>query len=406
MAKAIKLTVNAIEALKAGTIADPQTPGLKIERLRSGKLMWQYKRRYPAKSPIGTVNALAGVYAQMVGGSYPSMSIAGARTWAADLNAQVEYGIDPRAAAQAAQAEAERLEAKAVEEARVSALTVNEVHRRYMEAVETNTHRVVRRKSKKVGMSERTKTDKQGLYDRNFEKIIGARPISTITNHDINRIIVGMSTRAPVQANRSACEINVFFKWVRSIRGRIVLDINLPDDPCVDLPELWNQEGERERWLDHDELPIWLEAVAGEPKRHHRRALLLLLLTGCRRSEITNCPTANVRNGMLIVTANRAKNGCEHPIQLGPWGWSLAQTNGEWLIMTNRGEADGPMLAGWDKVRERVRVRMEGIAGRPIEPWTLHDLRRTMRSHVDELVDSSITERMLNLTCSPKLYQS
>ncbi len=388
MTKKLNFSVTAIEALKAGSMGDPITPGLTIERLPTGKLTWQYKRRIPARDLERQPNALAGKIVYMAGGSFPAISIGAARTWATSLNQKVENGIDPRVV--------EKAEKEAVEaQDAVDAVTVDWAHQRYMEAVARNEHKVTRQKRKKV-LKPRTISDKLAAYERNVKKVLGSRPMVSITNDDLNGIIIGMSVRAPVQANRTGAEMRVFWKWARGIRGRSVLGMTIENDSTTDMSELWNAEEERTRWFDKDELPIFLKALAAEPERHHRRALLLLLLTGCRRNEILACPAGDVRDGMLIIMANRAKNGHEHPIKLGPWGAALAATNENWLIASPKID-DTAMTCGWEKVCRRIEGKMSEMVGTPIEHWTIHDLRRTMRSHIDDLgIDEIVCERMLN----------
>jgi len=59
---------------------------------------------------------------------------------------------------------------------------------------------------------------------------------------------------------------------------------------------------------------------------------------------------------------------------------------------------DGPQApCGWYKSRNRILSRMSEYAGRPIERWTPHDMRRTARSNTKRLkVDFETAEAMLN----------
>ena len=55
------------------------------------------------------------------------------------------------------------------------------------------------------------------------------------------------------------------------------------------------------------------------------------------------------------------------------------------------------MLWGWYKVLARVIKRMGEIGDRPVAHFTLHDLRRTMRSNTKRLqIDFETAESMLN----------
>lgn len=397
------LTTTAIEALRAGAMGDPQTPGLSIERLKSGKLAWQYKRRIPTRDLERKPCALAGKIVSMSGGSYPAISIGAARKWAAGLNEQVENGVDPRIAeaeAKAAKEAAEAAERKRVE-AECNALTVAQAHELYMSAVRANTHKIAKGKCKPL--KPRSIQDKIDLYTRNVAPIIATRRIDSIVADDLDRIIDRITREgnrgkpAPVQANRTIAELQVFWGWCCSRRGRLA-GVELTANPAAQLGELRNPAGDRDRWLDQIELPLFLRALAQEPEPHHRRALLLLLLTGCRRSEVLEAPLDELRGNLWVLPGSRTKNGREHPVMLGEWGVALfRQTNSEWVIASPK--IDGPMLSGWPKVLERIRVRMEKIGGSPVLHFTLHDLRRTMRSHIEEHgVSDALAELMLNHT--------
>lgn len=59
---------------------------------------------------------------------------------------------------------------------------------------------------------------------------------------------------------------------------------------------------------------------------------------------------------------------------------------------------DGPRnITVWYRLGDRIRARMEEIAGRVIEQFTPHDLSRTARSNIKQLgVDYETAEAMLN----------
>ena len=266
-------------------------------------------------------------------------------------------------------------------------------HELYMHAVSLNQHKARRTQTSKP-ISERTIRDKLAMYNRNVSPVIGSRYIGSIVQRDLTDIIIAMSARAPVQANRTGSELNVFFSWCCGLRGQ-EKGIDLARNPADVLGDLWNPETPGDRWFDENELPLFLRALAGE-ERLYRRALLMKLLTGCRFSEVMAAPMSEFRDGMWIIPGLRTKNGQEHPIVLGPWGRKLAETNESWLVPSPKLD-DGPMVWGWPKIMKRIRQRMEAISGGDVEHFTPHDLRRTMRSHVeDHGIDEITAERMVN----------
>ena len=54
-------------------------------------------------------------------------------------------------------------------------------------------------------------------------------------------------------------------------------------------------------------------------------------------------------------------------------------------------------IAGFGKIKRQLDGLMEEIAGRKVESWVLHDLRRTMATRWQEMgIDIITTERMLS----------
>jgi integrase len=371
MTKKMTFTPTSIEALKAGSILDPLNPGLSILALPSGKKMWKYTRR------LGTM------IVKTTFGSYPALNIGAARTKAQEWNRAIEIGEDPRGTVAA------------------SALTMDEVHALYMKAVRANLHKV-RKTTKAKPLKPRTIIEKEEMYIRNVKPALGSKLFADITAKDLTKIIIKVGEvgnrgkPAPIQANRTLAELRVIFTWAGGLRAK-EQGVHITTNPMDTLGQLWiGESGGRTRWLEGDELPLFLKALAHED-RLHRRALLLLLLTGCRKMEVMQARTDEYKNDMWVIPGERTKNGGEHPIVLGPWGKSLFLTNDVFVIPTPKAQSKSPsMIYGWNKVLERVRQRMEEISGGTVDPFTLHDLRRTFRSHVDEIMEEAICELMLN----------
>ena len=52
MTRTQTITPSAVDGLTTGDLKDPNTPGLSIEVLSSGKKVWKYKRRVAAGGPL------------------------------------------------------------------------------------------------------------------------------------------------------------------------------------------------------------------------------------------------------------------------------------------------------------------------------------------------------------------
>ena len=111
MSKRFAFTPASIDSLVTGHLNDPRTPGLSIKVSTKGGRIWRFRRRVQGTGEIVSLTL----------GRYPQFSIADARSWAEQLNDQLEGGMNPRIVAAA---ELERAK-----------LTVDFAHGRYMEAV-------------------------------------------------------------------------------------------------------------------------------------------------------------------------------------------------------------------------------------------------------------------------------
>ncbi|WDF75213.1 tyrosine-type recombinase/integrase [Novosphingobium sp. KACC 22771] len=363
MAKKITFSPAMIDALCEGSLADPMTPGLAIEVLKSGKKRWRYRRQVARQKVVATI----------FGGLFPAQSMAEAREWARELNTQTEAGIDPRAVQRAEKARNE--------------MTVAKAHGLYMIAV----HEGRSSRAKRIN-KPRTIKDKMDVYNHDIGPALGSRNIYEVTERDLINLVEAKGKTAKVRANRLAAELKVIFGWAASLRG---LEVGLETDPSKRLGDLRFPEKARTRKLSHLELEWFLQALV-EEEHDFQRGMLLCLLSAARISEMARARSDEIVNGVWIIPSARAKNSFEHKIALGPWGRSLMQTNHDWVFPALT--IDGPRNNSvWYKCRDRVLTRMEKLAGHPIERFTPHDFRRTARSNTKRLkVDFETAEAMLN----------
>ncbi|MGN6588975.1 MAG: tyrosine-type recombinase/integrase, partial [Sphingomicrobium sp.] len=363
MARKVALTPATIDGLHNGLLADQQTPGLAIEVLGSGKKRWRYRRK------LARISVMVTLY----GKPFPSQSIADAREWARGLNLLVEAGIDPR--------EAER-------EAKTRAgMTVARAHELYMRAVREGRASRAKRTNK-----PRTIADKLEIFNRDIAPGLATRSVYEVTEKDLIRLVEAKGKVAKIRANRLAAELKVFFGWASGLRG---LEVGLEVDPSRRLGDLRFPETPRSRKLSSLEIRWFLQALA-EDERWVQRGMLLWLLTAARLSEVARAKSDELLSGVWTSPGERSKNSVPHRIALGPWGRSLFASNHEWVFPAER--IEGPRNNSvWYKARDRVVSRMTAIAGHPIERFTPHDFRRTMRSNSKRLkIDFETAEAALN----------
>ena len=357
------LTPAAIDGLNRGLICDSEVVGLRIHALPCGKKRWKFRRKLP-----GTGSEL-----KMRLGCFPAFSIAEAREWARDLSLQIDRGIDPRDALR---------EAK-----RLSVMTVARAHKLYMVAVREGRSSRAKRPNK-----ARTVLDKQEMYDRDIAPRLGHKCIYEVTEEDLVRLVSAKGRTARIRANRLGAELRVFFGWAASLRG---MEVGLQTDPSRRLADLRFPERARSRKLSMQEIEWFLLALADE-EVEYQRGMLLWLLTAARLSEVTQARSDEVAGDVWTIPEARTKNSVEHQVPLGPWGAALMHSDDEWMFPAPK--LDGPRSRDtWYKARNRVKARMETLAGRAIERFTPHDFRRTVRSNTKRLrVDFETAEAILN----------
>ncbi len=365
------LTPAAIDRLRRGRLFDDRVPGLCIEMLASGKKRWLYRRRLKGSDQIVRRSI----------GLFPTVTIAGARAWASQLNQQLEAGIDPR----------EHLEAHQARQV----MTVAQAHALYMIAVREGRASRAKRPSK-----PRTIAYKREMFTRIIAPMLSDKAIHDVTEDDLANLVEAKGRTAKVRANRLAAELRVFFGWASSLGGR---EVGLAANPAHRLREIRYPETKRARTLSLEEIS-WLLRALAEERPPVRKGMLLWLLTAARLNEVVQAPTCEVRDGTWIIPARRTKTSRTHVIPLGPWARSLINLDDDWIIPAAR--SHGPRDTGWHGALKRVKQRMEGMAGHPIDRFTPHDFRRTVRSNTLRLgVSTETAEAMLN-HAKPDLAQT
>lgn len=136
----------------------------------------------------------------------------------------------------------------------------------------------------------------------------------------------------------------------------------------------------------------------------------LLLLTGQRRNEVAQIQRREIdwAKRAWIIPGDRTKNEIDHLVPLSDQAFELLRdfpefAEGEFILSTTGGTRP---ISGFSKVKVRTDKMMhdalresEGLEVENLERWTLHDLRRTMRTGLSVLkpaVPFEVKEAVLN----------
>lgn len=386
------LTAKSIETAKPGPsrreIPDGALPGFYLVLQPSGAKSWALRYRFggkPKKLTIGP--ALLKREGDEIEGTLPfgqAMTLPEARAAARGALQSIAEGVDPGATKKTAQASR-----KAVEDAG-------------RDTVEKLSERFITRYCKPRNRSWQ-ETERQ--FKTEINPVWGKRRAQDITKRDVLDLLDSIIDRgSPVTANRVFATVRRFFGWL------IERDV-VSSSPCVGIKKP-TPEKSRERILTDDELRVFWKATEGfgppfEPMWR------LLLLTGQRRNEIAGMQRAEIDLGdepAWIIPRDRTKNAVEHLVPLAPAVVdvikSLPTIGDKGLLFTTTGETP---VSGFSRSKGRLDTAILAIrkqeakdAGEDpekvtVEPWTLHDLRRTMASGMARLnINLATIEKCLN----------
>lgn len=237
------------------------------------------------------------------------------------------------------------------------------------------------------------------------------KPLPDVTAEDIRRLLKRLDDRPATKRNLFATLSYLFNK---SIKDGVLASSPLKAiDPPSPVPD-------RDRTLTDDEL-CWLWKALESEAEPYRGIVEDLLLTGQRRNEVAALPwnELNRERREWHLPGNRAKNGCDNIIPLTDRMVARldAIADGDkWprsgLVRSSR---EGTVISGWSKMKRRLDAAMAKAAkkdGATVEPWKLHDLRRTVATNLQRLgIRHEAVEHLLNhrekaRTGISKVYQT
>lgn len=212
------------------------------------------------------------------------------------------------------------------------------------------------------------------------------RKIFEIKRNDVRDLIDGIEGK--ILPNRVLALVKVIFRYALS---RDWIEVSPADG--VAKP---SGETERDRVLSMGEIErIWRAAdLLGYP---FRQFLQVLLLTGQRRTEVAGMEWADVdlKAGTWALSADDTKASRAHLVPLSAPVLAILKAVPQMgpFVFTTDGQTH---LKDYGKGKQRVDAYVNA-GGAPLEPWTLHDLRRSAATHMVRLgVSVEVVSRVLN----------
>lgn len=298
-------------------------------------------------------------------GDVRKLKLDDARSIARQRFAKVELGTDPAA---------QRAAAKAAAEA--AALTFANVSERYLEAKQDRL---------------RPSTYAQAKHHLTvLWAPLAKRPIDGIRRADIAaRLQILIKENGRVAAARARSNLSSLFAWA------------MREGLCESNPAIaTNDPAEgilpRDRVLSETELAAVWKACADDD---FGRIVKLLILTGCRRQEIGDLKWSEINDDRSVVTipSTRTKNHRALALTLPAVAIDLLQSVPRRDDRNNvfGGGFDG--FNAWSYSTIALNNRIAMAEGKPLAPWTLHDLRRTFRTGLGKLgVPPHVAELCIN----------
>jgi integrase len=314
-------------------------------------------------------------------------NLSAAVAWAKKINAKMELGENPNAEKKANRA-AERAARHAKVEHNFLAMG-----RAYIQ------------RAKKTGATRRTLDEYTRILQSDDLNPWHARSITAISQNDIEGLIERVQKRAPVMANR-------IYEVIRGTLKHAVRTKALLVNPLAgfDTKANLSKESSRKRSLvdprgDVSELLAVLRGVDKiEPSNHPARALVkLLVLTGLRVGVLARVASSddkalewsmvkdleNPELARLEIPPSLRKTGGDdetQEVQLVPAAVAvlndLAIVGRDTPVFTLDGKTPLKLSS---KLRDQYRKLANDAAGKELEHWTPHDLRRSVATGLGRL---------------------
>lgn len=252
------------------------------------------------------------------------------------------------------------------------------------------------------------------------------KPISMVTDEDVAKILEDVNTRTPTTAYACYSKIRTFFRWAMkpTIRNKIGLKYN----PICDMvaKDLGLHRQERSKVFEYEEARAYLLAASAMnyPYGPCLRVLIetgqrIGVVSGMRWSQISLERKLWIIPGTKNKSASRgrtSKTDAAHKVPLSARviqillliKESLPVDHGDFVFSFTNGQTCVGSFSNLRRLNAnevlesetgRARGRFERLMrkflddfGFPYEPWVWHDVRRTVRTHLEPITGKEAAE--------------
>jgi integrase len=344
---------------------DAIVPGLALRVTDRGHKSFVLVTRYPSNSVHPTRRAL---------GDVGAITLEQARQKARGWLELIGRGIDPKTQETRQRAEAQR---------------------RQLNSFAAVAAEFLERHASGLKKSAEAKRIIEGEFVRRW----GPRPITDIVPEEAAAAIRAIVKRgAPYQAHNAFGYLRRLFNWAI---GTHEFGIQMSPVERLSPKDLIGKREARERTLSDDELrAVWL--AAGSIGYPYGDIFKLLILTGQRKREVADMRWSEVDfdKKLWSIPAERMKGSRAHEVPLAPEALALLRDlprfTGECVFTTTCGAKP---VNGFSK----AKVRMDKLSR--VASWIIHDLRRTMRTHLSALPVQDLVRELVIAHARPGLHK-
>jgi integrase len=381
-------TLRSLKPAKPGSRyerRDADVSGFLVRVTDRGVRTFMLQARFPGGKGQPTRRAI---------GVYPATKLEAARAKAAEWRNMIKAGIDPVAAEEEARHEALRRQANT-----------------FTAVADDFIAHCLRQGQRKAAEVEKD-------LRREFMSCWGDRPITSIQSADVRAVIdAKVEEGHQAQAHNLLGTVRRLFSWALGKDA-----YGLEKSPCdrIKPRDAIGPRSIRARVLSDQELRAFWRATArlGDP---YGPLFRLLLLTLQRRSEVAEAQRPELDRGRRVWTipAERMKSETAHLVPLAPSAAAAFEalpvfTKGDHLFSTTHGTK---AVNGFSKAKGRLDAMMlaelQAIAEEQgddprkvtLEPWVIHDLRRTGRTHLSALPVPDLVRELVIAHAKPGLHK-
>jgi integrase len=349
---------------------DALVPGLALRVTDRGHKSFVLIARFPLRPKNPTRRAL---------GNYGTLTLEEARQKAREWLAMIGRGVDPRIDEERRKAAARRRQANTF------AAVADDFITRHIDVSVKNlgNRRTARR-----------------IIEGEFVERWGARPITDIAPLEVAAAIRAIVDRgARYQAHNAFGFLRGLFHWAIGTG-----EYGIEASPLARLQpaKLIGAREARTRTLTDVELrAVWQAAEStGYP---YGPVFQLLILTGQREHEVADMSWSEVdlEGALWAIPRERMKGAAAHEVPLGPAALALLQE----LPRGSAGDFVFSLAAGKRPVNSfpRAKAALDQLCG--VDAWRIHDLRRTMRTHLSALPVQDLVRELVIAHEKPGLHK-